>query len=675
MENKILQEILDLREKIERANYEYYVLSTPTLPDLEYDKYFKQLVALEEDNPEYKIDTSPTQRVGGWAETSFAPVKHAQPMLSIGNAFETEDVDKFVKNTNHEDMEYVLEPKIDGLALSIRYENGKLISAATRGDGYVGEDVTENVKTIKEIPWDISDYFMKNSLVIPKIFEVRGEVYMLKSVFEKINEDARNKNEKTFVNPRNAASGALRNLDPAITAKRKLSFLSYNVGEMEGIDLPTTHYDTLMLIKEIGFPVSNLIRKVTSYSEILAYYASIQENRNSIPFDIDGVVYKVNSYVEQESLGFLSRQPKWAVAHKFPAQEVPTTLLDITVQIGRTGAVTPVARLKPVFVGGVTVSNATLHNLDEIYRKDVRVGDTVIVRRAGDVIPEVVSSMKRENQHAPKFLMPTNCPTCGSVITKDDSKAKYYCSGNTMCGDQLKFSLVHFTSKLAMNLDEVGEKTLEACVENGYITNLSDIYKLTKEQLLTLPLHAEKKSKKIIENIENSKNDVQLNRFIYALGIREVGESTAKLLANHFLSFENLQNANVDDLVKLKDIGPETAKSIVSFFKNENNQKILNQFYSLGVWPKPLENKVKSDILAGNTFVITGTLSKDRDEFKEFLESHGAKISGSVSKKTNYLLAGKDAGSKLDAAEKLGITILNEEDLEMLLNKRPKLKM
>lgn len=681
MSDNIKQRVEELTLTLEKANFDYYVKDEPTLTDQEYDRLFKELVALEADYPEYDNPDSPTKKVGGAVENSFAPVTHAKPLLSIGNAFEDKDINKFVDDAKKDlgvtDVEFSVEPKFDGLALSVVYQDGIIMQAATRGDGFTGEDVTENVKTIKDIPWDIRPYFISNNLPIPKRLEVRGEVFMLHKVFEESNKQAILKGEKPKVNPRNAASGALRNLDPKVTASRKLSFFTYNLGVCENFEHPDNHYDTLMKLKEIGFPISDLVKKVRNQQGLLDYYNQIGQLRDSLPFDIDGVVYKVNAYELQEEWGFLNREPKWAKAHKFPAQEAFTLLKDIDTQVGRTGAITPVARLEPVFVGGVTVSNATLHNMDEIIRKDIMIGDIVAVRRAGDVIPEVafVAKDKRTSDGIyKKFTMPSNCPVCGSIVIKEDDKAIYRCSGGLVCSAQLKFSLVHFTSRLAMNIEGCGESLVELGVDHGFLKNITDFYKLNKEQLLTLPLFADKKAQNVLDNIEASKSDIELNRFIYALGIKEVGESTAKLLAKRFGTLEDLMNASKEDLLSIKDVGPVAANSIYNFFTDSRNIKIINELNQLGVWPKALIIDKSQTIFEGMTFVITGTLSKGREEFKKIIEDRGGKVSGSVSKKTNYLLCGENAGSKLDDAQKHNVTVLSEQDFEHLLNKPKDLK-
>jgi DNA ligase (NAD+) len=672
---QIKAEIDKLRNNLTDYNIQYYVLEEPTVTDQQYDLEFRRLVELEDKYPEYQDSKSPTQTVGAPIENSFEPVVHLKPMLSINNIFSDEGLNKFSADAttefSEEDIEYSAEPKFDGASLSIVYRNGRLSVAASRGDGTTGENVTENVKTIKDIPWDISSYFTEKNLPVPRTLEVRGEVMMTHKVFKELNEKALQNNTKLFVNPRNAASGGLRNLDPKITAQRNLSFFAYALGECDGFNEEKGHFETLSVLKDMGFPVSNLMEKVVGAQGLANYYSKIGKLRDSLPFDIDGVVYKVNSYELQEKWGFLNRAPKWAKAHKFPAQEAFTEVLDITVQVGRTGAITPVARLKPVFVGGVTVSNATLHNIDEIIRKDIRIGDTVAVRRAGDVIPEVafvaVDQRKPTGTYR-KFQMPSHCPVCNSVVLKEGDKAIYKCTGGSICSAQRKHSLVHFTSRLAMNIDSMGEKVVEECLKKDYLTNISDFYKLTKDQLLSLPLFKDKKAQKALDNLEASKKDIELNRFIYALGIQEVGEATAKLLAKKFQNMENFMNAKEEDLLNIKDVGPVASKSVLTFLNDPRNIKILNDLGKLGVWPKEIIQNDNATQFEGLTFVITGSLSKGREEFKKMIEDCGGKVSGSVSKKTSYLLCGEDAGGKLDDAKKHEVTILNEDDFEKLLN-------
>lgn len=676
------KEILKLSKILEKANFDYYVRQQPTLTDQEYDKNFKALLDLEKTYPHLMLKDSPTQKVGGYIENSFNPVKHEVPMLSIGNAFEDDDVYKFtssaLKDLSVQSVEFTAEPKFDGLALSVVYKNGYLFQAATRGDGSTGEDVTENVKTIKCIPWDITDYFHTNNLSVPSRLEVRGEVIMTHKAFDDLNLRASKAGTKSYVNPRNAASGSLRNLDPKITASRNLSFFTYALGFCEDFESKDNHYDNMMLLRDIGFPVSELLTKVESHSQLIDYYNNIGKIRDSLPFDIDGVVYKVNSYNLQKQWGFLNREPKWAKAHKFPAQEVFTKLLDIEIQVGRTGSLTPVAKLEPVFVGGVTVSSATLHNLDEIKRKDVRIGDIVAVRRAGDVIPEVAfvaKDRRLNNSVSNDFKMPSVCPCCGSSVTKEDDKAVYRCSGGLVCSAQKKFSLIHFASRLAMDIESLGDKIIEQLVDLNLVNDPSDFYKLTKDDLLLVPLVADKKAQNILNSIDKSKSGVSLNRFIYSLGIKEVGEATAKLLAKKFGTIENFMSCTEEDLINIKDVGPVATKSIISFLTDNRNIKILNNLFYLGVAPEEQVVSNNGNKLSDMVFVITGSLSNPRDYYKDIVESLGGKVSGSVSKKTTYVLAGDNAGSKLADAIKYNIKIINEEEFLELANfTQPKLK-
>jgi DNA ligase (NAD+) len=680
--DEVKKTINKLNEELLKANFDYYVLNNATMPDIEYDKKFLELKNIINENPEFDNPDLAINKVGGAIENSFKPVKHAARLLSIGNIFDNESVIKFTNDATNDlesdSIEFTCEPKFDGLALSVVYIDGKIFTGATRGDGEYGENITENVKTIKEIPWDISDYFNKNNLPVPKRFEVRGEVFMSHKTFEELNNKARLKNSQIFANPRNAASGALRNLDPKVTASRNLSFYSYSLGVCDGFDSPDNHFDTLNMLKNIGFPVCDLIRKVNGQEGLIDYYNMIGKMRDSLPFDIDGVVYKVNSYDLQSEWGFLNREPKWAKAHKFPAQEAFTVLNSIDVQVGRTGALTPVARLEPVSVGGVTISNATLHNIDEIERKDILIGDIVAVRRAGDVIPEVAYSAKdkrNSNGIYKKFVMPSTCPVCNSVVVKEDDKAIYRCTGGMLCSAQIKFKLAHFTSRLALNIEDCGEKFVDNAYEAGLLNNFDDFFKLKKEQLLTLPLFGERKANKVLDNINKAKTNIELHKFIYGLGIHEVGESTSKLLSKKFLSLDNLMNATEDELLSIKDVGPVATKSILKFFSEKSNILLLSELNKLGVWPQTVIPDVTNNQLSGLTFVITGTLSKGREDFKKIIESSGGKVSSGVSKKTNYLLCGDNAGSKLEDAQKFNVTVLSENDFENLLTTHNKPKI
>lgn len=672
MTQQIKSQIEELSMLIERYNYEYYVLNTQSVTDQEYDTKFKILKELVQQYPQYKTENSPVDKVGGTYSNDFAPVKHLARMLSIGNAFDEDEIYKFSENasvdlhTNANDIEYTAEPKFDGLALSLRYENGILTTGATRGDGETGENVTLNARTIKTIPYDIRPACEKLGIPVPRLLEVRGECVMTRQDFFDLNTRLEANGEKTYSNPRQGASGALRQKDPRITAQRPLSFFTYALGENDGFENPDNHYDTLQKLKELGFPVSPLIRKVKNPEMLLKYFTVIGEKRDQLPFDIDGVVYKVNSYALQDEWGFLNREPKWAVAHKFPAQEVTTLLLNIDVQVGRTGDLTPVARLEPVSVGGVVVSNATLHNAEEIKRKDIRIGDYVAIYRAGDVIPKismVVKEKRDPNVELPKFVFPSVCPACGSPVIQEEGKTIMKCSGGvSVCGPQKKFSLGHFTSRLAMNIENFGEKVVDSCVDAGFVNTIADFYKITKEQLLTLPLFGDKKAQNILNSLEASKVDVQLNRFLYSLGIQEVGESTAKNLAAHFSTIEALKSASYEEILQVKDIGPIGAGSIYEYFSDPEKMAVLDELKALGVWPQPTLANKKGDVFADKVFVITGTLSRGREEFKAEIEAQGGKVSGNVSKKTNFLLCGENAGSKLEDAKKFGTTVLSEED-------------
>ena len=664
----------ELRILISDYNYEYYILDAPTVPDAEFDRLFKELVELETKHPELQTENSPTKRVGGDVATSFEPVKHIVPMLSLDNAFSEDDLKAFYKRVTDRlklegsaDIEFVCEPKIDGLAVSLVYEDGELIRAATRGDGEVGEDITENVKTIKQIPLKLR----KSSQKIPKLLEVRGEAFMSKASFEKLNENARKNNEKTFANPRNAAAGSLRQLDSKITAKRNLSFFAYSVPQLEeGAEINSkkfnSHFNNLEFLGKLGFKTNPDNKKVASIDKCLEYYTTLEQKREKLAYEIDGIVYKVDSLETQSKLGFVSRAPRWAIAHKFKAQEELTILENVEFQVGRTGALTPVARLKPVHVGGVTVSNATLHNMDEINRKDILIGDTVIVRRAGDVIPEVVSSIKAKRpKDAKKIPAPKKCPECGSHVEKLPEEVAIRCTAGLSCPKQLKGSIIHFASRKALNIDGLGIKLIETLVDNKIIAKVSDLYNLELENLVNLERMATKSAQNILDALEKSKKTT-FAKFIYALGIKEVGETTAKSLANHFGNLDKLINASLDDLVEINDVGPIVAKSIDNFFSEPHNIDVINELLELGInWPAV---KVSKNLpLANKTIVITGTLSLPREELKETLENLGAKVSSSVSKKTDYVIVGSDPGSKFEKAQKLGIKIIENKDLSKFL--------
>jgi DNA ligase (NAD+) len=661
--------------------HRYYVLDDPQIPDAEYDKLFAQLQALEAAHPELITPDSPTQRVLGKVLDGFTSVKHAVPMLSINTETDTQAsgaqnfdtrVRKALGLTEAERaVEYVAELKFDGLAMSLRYENGTLVQAATRGDGEMGEDVTHNIRTIGQIP-------LKLAGDAPSVLEVRGEVYMRRDDFNQLNERQRakitagDKGEKTFVNPRNAAAGAVRQLDSKIAAQRPLSFFAYGVGEVAtgGAALPwTTHFGLLQTLKTWGFPVASQVAVATGADQLIAYHQRIASERDSLPYDIDGVVYKVNSLAQQQQLGFVSREPRWAVAHKYPAQEQLTSVLAIDVQVGRTGKLTPVAKLAPVFVGGVTVTNATLHNEDEARRKDVRVGDTVIVRRAGDVIPEVVGVLlDKRLPEAAVFTMPRQCPVCGSDAVREEGEADYRCTGGLFCTAQRKEAILHFAHRRAVEVEGLGDKLVEQLVDEGVIKTLPDLYKLGFTSLASLERMAEKSAQNILAALEKSKQTT-LPRFLFGLGIRHVGEATAKELARHFGKLDAVMDATAEQLLEVADVGPVVAQSLRTFFDQPHNREVVEQLRACGLtWPEGEAAEQTPKPLLGKTFVITGTLpTLGRDEAKDLLEAAGAKVAGSVSKKTDYLLAGLEAGSKLTKAQELGVAVIDEQTMQAML--------
>ncbi len=664
----IKKKIQELIEKINLFDYQYYVLDNPSISDFEYDNFFKLLVDLEEKNPEFIQPDSPTQRVGGKALETFQSITHRQAMLSLNNAFEDEELIAFDKRIRDaigiDEVEYAVEPKFDGLAITLTYEHGIFVQGATRGDGYTGENVTHNLKTIRSIPTKL------NHPNPPKILEVRGEVLMLKKDFELLNQTQESLGEKKFANPRNAAAGSLRQLDPRITAKRPLTFFSYGLGVCEPNFNLKTHTDTIKLLKQFNLPISDLSVSVKGVKGLKNFYEKVLKIRDSLTNEIDGVVYKVNSFNYQNELGFVSRAPRWAIAHKFPAEEALTEILDINVQVGRTGAITPVARLKPIFVGGVTVTNATLHNEDEMIRKDVHIGDIVSVRRAGDVIPEIVRVLIDKRPKAiKKFKMPTACPECGSPLIRLDDEAVIRCSGGLICPAQQKQSIIHFASRKAMDIEGLGDKSVEQLVSVGLIHELPDIYKLEIEQLINLERMAQKSAQNLLNAIKKSKNTT-LSRFIYALGIRNVGESTAKDLASFYGDLDEIMKQTEDSLQLVPDVGPTVAKSISDFFKQNKNRELIQSLRKLGVnWPKHDIKKSISGIFVAKTFVLTGTLpSMSREEAKSIIEMNGGKVAGSVSKKTDYVVAGSDAGSKLTTAQELGIKVISQDELLKLLD-------
>jgi len=655
-----------LQKELARLEHAYYVLDTPLLPDSEYDRLYRELLEIEAAHPEWVTSESLSQRVGGAALKEFNSVEHVVPMLSLNNAFEDAELIAFDRRCREglevKQVNYAGELKFDGLAISLRYENGSLVRAATRGDGASGEDVTANIKTVRAIPLRLLG---KN---IPAVLEIRGEVFMYLEDFQKMNQLAAAQGEKEFANPRNAAAGSLRQLDSKITAKRPLSFFAYGLGALEPQSwLPATHTELLNRYADLGLPVCSERKVLKSVEEMLAFYHEIEAKRDSLPYDIDGIVYKVNSIAEQNALGFVSRAPRFALAHKFPAQEALTTVLGIDVQVGRTGAITPVARLAPVEVGGVTVTNATLHNEDEVKRKDVRIGDTVTVRRAGDVIPEVVSVIKeRRPKGAAEFVMPTRCPVCDSHIERLADEAVARCSGGLFCGAQRKQALIHFAHRRALDIEGLGEKIVDQLVDQNLVRTPADLYRLGFSALANLERMGDKSADNLIQAINQSR-DTTLARFIFALGIRHVGETTAKDLANHYQSMHALMDASLEDLLTVKDVGPVVADSIVSFMEEAHNREVIEQLLASGM-QLSFEKKVISAAVVGKTFVLTGTFpSLSRDQAKDLLEKAGAKVAGSVSKKTDYVVAGTDAGSKLSKAEELGITVIDEQKLLMLL--------
>ena len=689
MVSTLFERVAELHQALHKHAHSYYVLDEPLIPDAEYDKLFSELQSLEKSHPELLLLDSPTQRVGGKPLGAFTPVRHAVPMLSIRTETDTEasGAESFDTRIRKElglkegdaAVEYVAELKFDGLAMSLRYEKGVLVQAATRGDGEFGEDVTHNIRTIGQIPLKLLEAVPHS---MPDVLEVRGEVYMRRDDFDALNERQRAKiaagikGEKTFVNPRNAAAGAVRQLDPAIAAQRPLSFFAYGVGDVSTVVSSSvssvswhTHYELLSTLKNLGFPVAAEVYIAKGAPELIAYHEKIGQNRDGLPFDIDGVVYKVNSLALQQQLGFVSREPRWAVAHKYPAQEQLTTVLAIEIQVGRTGKLTPVAKLVPVFVGGVTVTNATLHNEDEARRKDVRVGDTVIVRRAGDVIPEVVSVLleKRVNPSA-QFTMPNICPVCESLAVREEGEVDCRCTGGLFCSAQRKQAILHFAQKRAVEVDGLGEKLVDQMVDAGIVRTLPDLYKLGLTSLSELDRMAEKSAHNILTALQNSKQTT-LPRFLYGLGIRHVGEATAKALVKHFGKLDAIMDATLDQLTQVADVGPIVALSLRTFFDQAHNREVVEQLRACGVmWTEGEPSPLAMLSLTGKVFVITGTLpTLGREALQEMLEAAGAKVAGSVSKKTHYLVAGSEAGSKLDKAQELGIPILDEQEVLALL--------
>ena len=658
------QQIDTLRQDLRRYEYEYHVLDNPTIPDAEYDRLFHQLKALEAAHPELITADSPTQRVGAKPLSGFAQIRHEIPMLSLDNAFSDEEFYAFVKRIEDrlirlpEPLTFCCEPKLDGLAVSILYVNGVLTQAATRGDGTTGEDITANIRTIRNIPLQL---LMDNP---PARLEVRGEVFMPHAGFERLNQQALEKGEKTFANPRNAAAGSLRQLDPKITSKRPLVLNAYGIGIAEGVDLPNTHYDRLQWLKSIGIPVNPEIRLCNGTDDVLDFYRDIQNKRSSLGYDIDGTVLKINDIALQEKLGFISKAPRWAIAYKFPAQEELTRLNDVEFQVGRTGAITPVAKLEPVFVAGVTVSNATLHNGDEIERLDIAIGDTVVIRRAGDVIPQIIGVLHdRRPADARPIVFPETCPVCDSAIVRIEGEAVARCTGGLFCAAQRKEALKHFVSRKAMDIDGVGGKLIEQLVDRELIHTPADLFKLDLTTLTRLERMGAKSAENALASLEKAKNTT-LARFIFALGIREVGEATALNLANHFKTLEALQNADLEALQQVPDVGEVVANRILAFWHEPHNVAVVNDLIAQGVHWETVETKeVTENRFKGKTVVLTGTLTQmGRNEAKALLQDMGAKVSGSVSAKTDFVIAGDAAGSKLTKAQELGVTVLTEEE-------------
>jgi DNA ligase (NAD+) len=658
----------ELRRLLEHHNYLYYIQDAPEISDAEFDQLFRELQALEQAHPELATLDSPTQRVGAKAQTDFAPVTHAVPMLSLNNALTEDEAAQFDRRVREglgvDQVEYAAEPKFDGLAITLTYEDGVFALGATRGDGYTGEDVTLNLRTIRTIPLRLPVDRP------PKTLEVRGEVIILKKDFERLNRMLQDKGEKTFVNARNSAAGTLRQKDPRMTASRPLSFFAYALGRFEGHGLPADkHSHQIDYLAGLRIPVSPHRRVVKGLEGMLAYYREIGAQRAELPYDIDGVVYKVNSLGQQRELGYVSRAPRFAVAHKFPAEEAITEVIEIGVQVGRTGALTPVAKLKPVFVGGVTVSNATLHNEDEVHRKDVRAGDTVVVRRAGDVIPEVVRVLIDKRPADTKvFHLPRKCPICHSDVERLEGEAVARCTAGLFCPAQRKQAILHFASRRAMDIEGLGEKLVDQLVANDLLHTPADIYRLTPELLSELERMGEKSAANLVSAIDHSRNTT-LARFIYALGIRNVGESTARDLANSLGDIHALMDADAPRLEEVPDVGPVVAQSIAAFFHEPHNRKVVNELLAAGVRWKAPKVTSKGTALAGKTFVLTGTLpGLSREEAAERIQAAGGKVTGSVSKKTNYVVVGSDPGSKYDKARELNVPVLDEEGLRRLLS-------
>jgi len=671
-----IDRIETLSNQLNEYNHQYYVLDEPTVPDAEYDRLMGELVALENQHPSLKRVDSPSQKVGGEALKAFSQVTHQIPMLSLDNVFDQDGWDAFVKRVkdrlnSNGTVAFCAEPKLDGLAVSLRYEHGLLVQAATRGDGTVGENITENIRTIKTIPLKL------RGDNLPEVLEVRGEVFMPKSSFDTLNANAIKKGEKVFANPRNAAAGSLRQLDSKVTASRNLSFYAYSlgfVGNLAGQDqsetvLPNSHYKRLEFVKALGLPMCPEVKYLANEDECQSFYQYILDVRDDLPYEIDGTVLKVDSIASQKSLGFVAKAPRWAMAYKFPAQEELTTLEDVEFQVGRTGAITPVARLKPVYVGGVTVSNATLHNQDEIERLGIKIGDTVTIRRAGDVIPQIVNAViAKRPENAVNIVFPTRCPVCDSAVERQENEAVLRCTGGLFCGAQQKEAIKHFASRKAMDVDGLGDKLVEQLVDEKLIKNAADLYQLTEIQVSTLERMGQKSAEKLIKGLTESKTTT-LAKFLYSLGIREVGETTASNLAHHYLTLDAIREASSESLQEVNDVGAVVAKNIVSFFAQPHNNEVVDALLARGInWPEIQVKSEDEQPLKDLTYVLTGTLNQmGRNEAKAHLQSLGAKVSGSVSAKTDYLVAGEKAGSKLTKAQSLGVNVLTEEELVALL--------
>lgn len=667
----IAAEVRSLRERLDNWNYQYYVLDQPTVPDAEYDRCMRRLQQLEAEHPELVRPDSPTQRVGAEPEPRFRQVTHELPMLSLENAFDARDMHDFYRRlldrlgSGADPVEFACEPKLDGIAVSLLYRDGLLERGSTRGDGTTGEDITHNVRTIPSVPLHLRG---EN---FPPLLEVRGEVYMPRAGFEALNERARERGEKTFVNPRNAAAGSLRQLDARVTRERPLELCCYGVGAVEGGELPDRHADILQCLQQWGLRINAESDVVRGLEACESYYQRLAGRRDSLPYDIDGIVYKVNELSLQRELGFVSRAPRWAIARKFPAQEEMTRLLDVEFQVGRTGAITPVARLEPVFVGGVTVSNATLHNADEIERLGVQIGDTVIVRRAGDVIPQVVSVVDgRRPDNARPVVFPQRCPVCGSVVEREEEGAVLRCMGGLICGAQQKAAIRHFASRRAMDIDGLGDKLVDQLVDEGLVENVAGLYTLHREQLLGLERMGEKSADNLLRALEKSK-ETSLPRFLFALGIREVGEATALNLARHFGSWEALAAASEEQLLEVPDVGPVVASHLLQFFASKSSMAVVNALREAGIqWPDLPVADAGNQPLSGQTWVVTGKLeAMSRDEAKGHLQGLGARVAGSVSGNTSCVVAGPGAGSKLTRAEELGVQVIDENALLGLLKK------